>query len=452
MRLLVVLALVSACGDNLPPPDVLVELNDLPGVTATEWTPPSSFKPEPGYRYFDLAFETPIDHGAAAAGTFQLHATLMHRDAAAPLVVYVGGYDLGFAYDLTEPAALVDGNQVELEYRFYGASIPGDIPWPELRVAQWTADQHAIVQELATIYSGARIATGGSKGGENALQQAMAHPEDYAGVVAYVPPVITAYPDERYEGILDRVGDDPACTQALRAVSRELLVRRATLEPMFAATAAYDVAGVSHAFETAVVELEFSFWMTRGIGACDEVPATTEADADLASFLEQTSPPEGYDDATLATSGSQYLYQDHVELGYPVWDHAYLDDLLEYSYEDWSAYMPPDQPTTYDPTGALALADWVTNRSQHVMLVGGQWDPWGAGYPPVAPGRDAFEYIAPEASHWSTFIGTLAPADESAAVATLAGWAGVTAARITTPTRPMAEPSNRALLRVSRDH
>jgi len=424
MRFAVLLALLASCGDNLEP-DVLVQLAALPGVTATEWTPPQSFAPEPGYRYFDLTFELAVDH-EGSAGAFQLHAGLMHRDANAPLVVYAGGYDFdGAQRGLTEPAAIVGGNQVALEYRFYGSSIPDSgVPWPELRVEQWGADQHAVVELLSQIYDGTRIATGGSKGGENALEQAMLYPGDYDGVVAYVPPVITAYPDERYEGILDRIGVD-TCREALRAVARELLVRRDALQPLFAAVASYDVAGIAHAYETAVVELEFSFWMTRGISDCDKVPAATDTDDNLAKFLEQTSPPEGYDDATLATSGSQYLYQDHVELGYPVWDHQYLDDLMMFSYEDWSAYMPPNQPTTYDPTLALALADWVTNDSQHVMLVGGQWDPWGAGYPPVAPGRDAYEYLAPEASHWSTFIETLSPSDELAAVDELSGWARV---------------------------
>jgi hypothetical protein len=423
MRTLVLVVVVAACGDNAEP-DILDQLNSLAGITAVEDAPPQNA--EAGYRYFDLSIATPIDHDGDA-GTFALRATLMHRDTAAPLVVYAGGYDLdGAAYALTEPATIVGGNQVALEYRFYGDSVPtAGIAWPDLRVEQWGADQHAIVAQLASIYSGPRIATGGSKGGENALEQMQLYPGDYAGVVAYVPPVITAFPDERYEGELDTLGDSPTCRDALRAIARELLIRRDTLQPMFAATASYTVAGIAHSFETAVVELEFSFWMTRGIDDCDQVPATTDTDANLALFLEATSPPEGYDDATLATSGSQYIYQDHVELGYPVWDHQYLDDLMMYSYEDWSAYMPPNQPTVYDPTLAIALADWVTNDSQHVMLVGGQYDPWGAGYPPVAPGRDAYEYLAPMASHWSTFIATLAPSDEAAALNELAGWAQV---------------------------
>ncbi|HEY4244721.1 MAG TPA: hypothetical protein VGM88_33130 [Kofleriaceae bacterium] len=438
-----VVVVAAGCGGE--DEDVGAELQAIPGVTASEWTPPSGVEPEAGYRYFDLTFEEPVDHEDPGAGTFEVKAELMHRDSAAPLVVVVNGYDVSWGRNLSEPAALVAGNQISIEYRFYGESKPaGGVPWPKLRVSQWSEDQHDIVQKLESIYTGARIATGGSKGGENALQQMQLHPEDYAGAVAYVPPVITAFPDERYEGILDRIGID-SCRQALRAVARQLLVRRLRMQPLVAASGTFEVVGVAHAFETAAVELEFSFWMTRGIHDCVDVPDAMAADNDLYAFLVGTSPPTGYDDDTLATSGTQYLYQDYIELGYPVLDHAYLDDLLQYSYEDWSDYLPPGEPHAYDPAMAQSLADWVTNDSQHVLLVGGEWDPWSAGYPPVAPGRDAYELIVPEASHWSTSIYALPQADRDSAVGALAKWAGVPFGedRIRPPHAPMAAPERR---------
>ena len=37
--------------------------------------------------------------------------------------------------------------------------------------------------------------------------------------------------------------------------------------------------------------------------------------------------PAGYADAIELSSGQQYIYQDQAQLGYPVWNHAYLDDL-----------------------------------------------------------------------------------------------------------------------------
>ena len=109
------LVLVAACSDDTPL-DVLARLNALPGITATEWTPPQGFAPEPGYRYFDLAITAPIDH-AGSAGTVTLRAALMHKDVDAPLVIYAGGYDLdNAARYLTEPATLIGANQIALEY------------------------------------------------------------------------------------------------------------------------------------------------------------------------------------------------------------------------------------------------------------------------------------------------------------------------------------------------
>jgi hypothetical protein len=345
-RALALVLFLGACGDNdvaTPdgggadpdadvPGDILAQLDALPGVTVEEWIPPDGFEPMPGYRYFDLWFTSQVDHDDPGAGTFQQYAALMHHDSAAPLVVYTSGYDAGWRRWLTEPAWLVEGNQLSLEYRFYAGSRPdGGIPWPLLRVDQAAADEHAILTLLDPIFTGNTIGTGASKGGEHALQYAQLYPEDMDGVVAYVAPVITDYPDLRYEGIFDRIGL-PECKDRLRAVARELLLRRDAITPMVAADpfwpSTYDVAGLDHAYETTVVELEFGFWMTRGEPDCDEVPDAAASDAALYQFLAETGHPSAYGDQGLALSGTQYLYQDHVELGYPIWEHSYLDDLM----------------------------------------------------------------------------------------------------------------------------
>jgi hypothetical protein len=448
------LTLAPACGDGTnpevddvadaatpdsPPGDILDQLSALPGVTVQEFTAPF---PVDGYRYFDLWFTEPVDHHDPTAGSFQLYASLQHRDVGAPMVVYASGYDLGWRGYLTEPAQLLESNQLSLEYRFYGTSKPaGGIPWPLLRIDQAAADEHDILTKLATIYTGNTIGTGGSKGGEHSLEYAQLYPDDMDGVVAYVPPVITDLPDLRYDGILDRIGTD-TCRTALRAVSRRMLEHRDAMETAALNEDTFDVAGVAHATETAIVELEFGFWMTRGEPDCGLVPdAATATDGALFAFLEQTGAPAGYGDTALATSGSQYIYQDMVELGYPIWNHAYLDDLLAYSYEDWSAYLPPGEPRVYEPSHARALADWVTSEGEHIMLIGGEWDPWGAGYPVVEPGRDAYRYETPHGSHWSSGIYSIPAADQTAAIASLRRWAGVTSSAA--PHRPPAPMATR---------
>ncbi|MBS1123852.1 MAG: putative secreted tripeptidyl aminopeptidase [Deltaproteobacteria bacterium] len=393
---------VAACGDNLDhdagvdagpdgPSDILVQLGTLPGVTVTEWAPPMGFPAEPGYRYFDLLFTQPIDHHDPSAGTFQQYVALMHRDVTAPFVIYTSGYDAGWTRFLTEPSQLLAADQISIEYRFYGQSRPEAIPWAKLTIEQAADDEHAILGALATIYTGKKIQTGGSKGGENAMHHMWSYPQDLDGVVAYVAPVITDNPDLRYATVLDDIGI-PACRTALRAVQREMLIRHAAMESRALATSMFEIASVAHATETAIVELEFSFWMTRGEADCGEVPSPTATDDALFTFLDATGGPSGYDDAELATSGSQYIYQDQAQLGYPVWQHAHLDDLMQFSYEDWSA-----------------------------------WDPWGAGYPAMATSADAIDLRVLHGSHWSSGIYSLGLEDQQAAVSALRRWAGLTA-------------------------
>jgi hypothetical protein len=150
------------------------------------------------------------------------------------------------------------------------------------------------------------------------------------------------------------------------------------------------------------------------------VPATTATDAALYEFLSFASPPSGYDDATDAASTMQYTYQWQAQLGYPVLDHAYLDDLTMFSYEDWSSFLPATPPD-YDPSVPKALAAWLASSApHHVIFLGGEWDPWGAGYPETSSAVTRFTVA--HGSHWSALIGNLASADQMSLIATLRGW------------------------------
>jgi hypothetical protein len=424
----------AAAGDATPPDggeaDILDLLAALPGVTVSEWVPPADWHgARPGYRYINLWFTTPVDHQDPEAGTFQQYVGLMHHDVLAPMVAYTSGYDAGFTIWLTEPAEILDANQISIEYRFYADSRPEIVDWSKLTVAQAAADEHAILAALGTIYTGAVITTGGSKGGETALQHYRLYPDDVDGVIAYVAPVITDMPDLRYAGVLDEIGL-PACRDKLRAVQSALLEDRVDLEAMVLAAddATYDHVGVAHATETAVVELEFAFWMTRGEADCDAVPDAGAGDATLYQFLVETSGPAAYGDADLAVYGSQYIYQDMLELGYPVWMHEHLDDLMQFSYEDWSAYLPADveTPVLYDPAAPRDLADWIETDAERILLVNGEWDPWSPGAPAVAADVDSYSLWVPHGSHWSTGIYSLGEEDAITAVAALERWGGVT--------------------------
>ncbi|HSD90086.1 MAG TPA: S28 family serine protease [Kofleriaceae bacterium] len=433
-RALAALLVLAACSDPATPLDIKDQLAALPGVTVAEWFPPADFGAEDGYRYFDLTFTQPIDHGSPGTGTFQQYAALMWVDDTAPLVLYTSGYGAGWKRYLAEPSQILRANQLSLEYRFYERSRPA-ADWSKLTVQQNADDEHAILKTIAPLYSGKTIQTGGSKGGENSMFHAWLYPDDLDGVVAYVPPVITDFPDARYATVLDDIGANvPECRDALRALQRELLNRRAAMEMRADLEAEFTIAGVAHATETAIVELEFSFWMTRGEPDCAKVPPTTATDDDLFAFFDQTGGPYLYGDHDLGLYGQQYIFQDHLELGYPVWQHAHLDDLLVFSYEDWSAYLPTATPA-YDPQKPRGLADWLATSPPHIMIVGGGFDPWGPGYPQLTIDADTRDYIAPRASHWSASIYALDPAQKVEAIDALKQWAGVTTHREPGPPR-----------------
>ena len=63
---------------------------------------------------------------------------------------------------ITDPLA----NQISIEHRFFGESRPEPADWSKCMIEQMAADQHAIIAALRTVYDGACLTTGGSKGGE----------------------------------------------------------------------------------------------------------------------------------------------------------------------------------------------------------------------------------------------------------------------------------------------
>jgi hypothetical protein len=433
---LVVVGGWAGCGDDLAPPrgDIAARLAALPGVVVTE-VDPASASLDPRYRYFDLFFAQPEDHSGAHDSQFLQYGALIHRSDDAPLVVYAGGYNASRTRSWTEPAALLDANQLSLEYRFYGNSRGEDIDWPFLDVVDAEADQHAVVQAMAQVYPDApRVATGGSKGGEHAMEALRLYPGDYDAVVAYVPPVITALPDPRYATVLDDIGIAD-CRDRLRAAQRLMIERRSAMETRAAAAGSFRDVGLGKAVETAIVELEFSYWMERTQPMpCTDIPDASATDDALYAFLDAWSSPTGYADTPQSILGEQYTYQVLAELGYPVWEHAHLDDLMQYSYEDMRPLLAEGvTPPPYDPAIARDLASWIATDASHLLIVGGQWDPWGAGYPAaVAPDHDAFRFLVPEGSHWSSGIYSLPAADQATALAALSRWTGVkvTAARV----------------------
>jgi hypothetical protein len=416
----------GACGDTgrpqLTADEVLARLRALPGVTAEEMA-----TQEAGLHYFVLHFTQPVDHTDPSRGTFPQEVSLLHKSEQAPMIVHTSGYMDYFGDATVELTQMLDGNQVSIEHRFYGDSRPSPADWSQLTIAQMAADEHDIITALRTIYEGAFLSTGGSKGGTTAVFHRRFYPDDVDGTVAYVAPLSFDIPDHRYAPFLDAVGP-PECRQKVRDVATELLSHRR--DAMVAHAQAqpghvYGRVAVGAAVEIAIVGLEWGFWQKVGIAACNSgIPAVDASDDDLFAFLDSASKVS--DDADdVVPFYEPYYYQSYAELGYPDYGGSYLEPFRAFHDPDYVNELPTPSEPVFDSQAMQDVDSYVSRHGNRLLFIYGELDPWTAGKFALGDATDSAVLVQPNGKHDSSIYG-LDPDDRDEALAKLKSWTGVT--------------------------
>jgi PS-10 peptidase S37 len=421
----------SACGDNVGPPpltrdQLLDKLRSLPGVTATD----SGTVPGVGDEqllYYVLHFAQPVDHDDPSKGYFEQQVSLLHRSelAPTPMIVNTSGYADTWGSWPVELTLLLDANQISIEHRFYGTSRPEPADWSFLTIKQMAKDEHDIITALQTIYGGAFVSTGVSKGGMTAVFHRSSYPDDVAGTVAYVAPISFDAPDPRYLKKLDEIGTND-CRNAVRAVASRLLVRAPQMQALAQQQAdqnrdTFTRVALGPAVEAAIAWVEWNFWQNRGITECGAVPPATASDADLYAFLSKTSAVTDYDDEQLAQFEA-YYYQIHSQLGFPLSTAPYLSQDLTYGPSDYLGELPTAAPS-YDRHWMDDIDDTVEHNIDQLIFIYGDWDPWTGGAFPT--GQYAQKFVVDQGTHRSK-IADLEQDKRDAALAYVAQWTGVT--------------------------
>lgn len=428
-----------SCGDNQNPNgpdaptvdadtrDILVRLNALPGVVANEFA-----TDVPGYRAFALQFDQPVDHQRPTTQRFAQFATLLHRDAAAPLIAATTGYWDYIRDRRVELSRLVNGNQISIEHRYFNQSRPVPTDWTQLTVANAAADEHRIIAALRTIYVGPVATTGASKGGMTAVYHRRFFPDDVVAAFPYVAPQSSSDRDPRYMQFLTTVGPQP-CRDAIRAVQVELLTNRRAMLLQRANLQAtqnamhYTRLTTAAAVEAAVATLDWAFWQYRGIDACPNVPATAASDDAMWSFLDQTAPVTDNTDDELALF-EPYYYQSAFQLGQPTSQPPHLVSLLQFTDADYVGLLPVGVPApTFQPSAMQDIDTWLHQAGQRMMFIYGQWDPWTAAAFTLGNAQDSFVFVQAQGTHGANLAG-LSAADRGTAAAKIGAWLGVTPA------------------------
>ncbi|HEX2299968.1 MAG TPA: S28 family serine protease, partial [Pseudonocardiaceae bacterium] len=314
-------------------PDLADRLEAVPGVTVVS----ERAAPAPGFRFFFLTFRQPVDHTNPGGPTFEQRFQLLHRDTSRPMVLHTTGYDMPEYAFRSEPAQLVDGNQISVEQRFFAPSVPEPADWRKLDIWQAATDHHRITQALRGVYGGKWLATGASKGGMTSVYHRRFYPRDVDGVVAYVAPNDPVNKeDSAYDEFFDSVGSTPACRTALKALQAEALSRRTDLVNMYEAYAATrklhftQVFGsADKAFEMAVLDTEWAFWQYNSETNCGTVPPVTASTEEIFAFIDGTAGFSFYADENILAY-APYFYQAATQLGWPQPKFRYLKGLLHY--------------------------------------------------------------------------------------------------------------------------
>ncbi|MFI1400690.1 S28 family serine protease [Streptomyces sp. NPDC020681] len=410
--------------------DIKDRILAIPGMSLIEE------KPYPGYRYFVLNYTQPVDHRQPGKGSFKQRITLLHKDTNRPTVFFTSGYNVSTTPRRSEPTAIIDGNQVSLEYRFFTPSRPDPANWSKLDIWQAASDQHRVFTALKKIYAKKWLATGGSKGGMTATYFERFYPRDMDGVVAYVAPNdVRNNEDSAYDKFLANVGTKE-CRDKLNAVQAEALVRREPLEALYTKYAADNgytfttVGSLDKAYEAVVLDYTWAFWQYSLVADCASIPvAKTATDQQIWDTVDAISGFSFYTDQGLGQY-TPYYYQAGTELGSPDIKQPHLNGLSKYGYQPPRNFVPRDIPMRFKPWVMNDVDSWVRHNANQMMFVYGQNDPWGAEQFRVGKGtRDSYVYVAPGANHGANVAGLVAD-QKAAATASILKWAGVAPAAV----------------------
>ncbi|RSN70484.1 aminopeptidase [Actinomadura sp. WAC 06369] len=422
--------------------DIAARLDAVPGMEVTE--KPSTI---PGQRWFWLTYRQPVDHRKPSGRWFEQRIMLQHVSTDRPTVFYTSGYHTPETMFTAEPTALVNGNQVSMEYRYFSPSRPEPADWRKDTIWQAATDQHRIIEALDRIYTGQWITTGASKGGMTAVYHKRFYPDDVDGSVVYVAPNDVRNQDDRaYDAFFETVGS-PECNAHVKALAREFLKRRPAMLERFAAAAkengwTFEILRTpDRAFENSVMDFEWAFWQYSFESDCADLPAATASDDEIYAALDAVSGLSFYTDQGLEPY-VPYYYQAGTQLGWPKPEFRNLRPLLrhESSYRP-RTYVPRDIPMRFDHGRAMRDIDrWVRGNAEHMLFVYGENDPWGAEPFRLGKGaRDSDVYVAPGQNHSARLIARLPAEQRADAESDVRRWAGVQDEPRTLRTGPAAD-------------
>jgi hypothetical protein len=374
---------------------------------------------------YELRIKQPLDHQHPEKGYFYQRAFLSHRSFDRPMLMYISGYTQDRVHN-NELTRLLDANQLSVEHRFFGKSVPDSLNYSYLNLEQATADLHYIHQLFHRIYTSKWISSGISKGGATTIFYKYFFPNDVDVAIPYVAPINREYEDKRIYSFLDTVGQD-SCRKKILAFQKRMFRERKQVLPLLelyskGAGLKFSYLSLEQGFEYTVLEYPFSFWQYGSV--CSEIPADTASLTSAVEYLMKVNTIKSFSDADI-DAYLPHFYQSATQMGYYGYETApFKNDLkaLPLYPHPYAAIVPARIPHTFDGTLLRKINEWLPRNGNRMIYIYGSTDTWTATGVPKSDKADALWFVMNGKNHASARFEKMTPDEKKLFVTTLEKW------------------------------
>jgi len=375
---------------------------------------------------FELLFIQPIDHKNLERGSFEQRVFLSHLSFESPTLIITEGYAAGYANNpryLNELAGLLKTNQVCVEHRYFGTSVPEIIEWDCLNTFNAATDHHQIVTILKNLYHKKWINTGISKGGQTAMYHRYYYPNDVDITVGYVCPLNFSIEDKRVYRFLNEVSDSTSRNK-IHDYQYEMLKNKSKYVKTFENLSnkrnlTYPVS-MMEAYELTVLEYSFAFWQWGNVSV-SFIPSPPSSSKSMVNHLDKVA---GID--WISNEGIKrlqpFFYQALTEIGFYGYNISNFKEVSSFTKNPTFEFTAPAGTTiVYDPEPMQQVDHFIRHEARNMMFIYGENDPWSATSVDLTYDNNLIKVVKPGGSHL-TRINNLPEKQFNQVMQTLLDW------------------------------
>ncbi len=431
-------ALILLSNIHINAQNILPKLQELFGAENVMQVDSSIFK-----EYYKIDILQLIDHKDSTKGSFSNRILLGFNSLSVPIVMESAAYGITQKYQdtnyKTELTELLNSNQLIVEHRYFGTSIPDSTTFKYLTYKQVSDDFHHIRQKLNSIFPSKWIATGWSKGGDEVFAYKFYYPNDVDATVAYGISLTMEKEDKRFEEFMAEKRKT-ADGEKLYKDQIYLLKNKERLMPAFidyvqdikkyieADFIEYDWETM---YEYGVLGLQNFFWQRYGDYEKFEKDIQLNYEALLETSYEPKILKDNYNnkdqliyvlDAIYSKKMKAHYYQAFSQGGYYGYDEKPFGKYLK--QKEYPLDVFAGEQTVFDNTFRLEQKKFAETDMQKVMFILADTDPWSIICPiPMPLGKDNVKLILKDSNH-SVKLQDFDEKTQNQAIQKLKAWIG----------------------------